>query len=319
MTIIEERTNKLIENLENKKGKDFSLVSGFTAQREPALFRHNVCGHEWETKPVNILRAPGKLGCPNCQYRAKSISTEEYSNKLYKLHGDEYTLVEGQKYVNNSTKLLFNHNSCGTVFSTRPRSMFVNEISCPYCFSKQPSKKLKTTDSFSKELQEKHSGEYALVEGSEYKDALSKVRVTHTLCGYTWDVRASHILHTSGCPVCQSSKGEKLVKELLNRYEVSFLQEHTFEDCRNTRPLPFDFALTSQTEVIGIIEYDGIQHYKPFEYFGGESKFKETKANDIKKTNYCKDNGIPLLRIEYTSSKATVERLVKKFIDKVEK
>ena len=52
-----------------------------------------------------------------------------------------------------------------------------------------------------------------------------------------------------------------------------------------------------------LIEFDGIQHFQPIEYFGGITEFKERKQNDEIKNNYCKINNIPLIRIPYTALK----------------
>jgi len=48
------------------------------------------------------------------------------------------------------------------------------------------------------------------------------------------------------------------------------------------------------------IEYQGIQHYKPIEHFGGEKHFEYQQANDKKKKKLCKDNGVILLDWSYT-------------------
>jgi len=48
-----------------------------------------------------------------------------------------------------------------------------------------------------------------------------------------------------------------------------------------------------------LIEYDGIQHFKPIKYFGGEEKFKFQQKTDFIKNEYCKNNNIKLLRIPY--------------------
>ena len=47
------------------------------------------------------------------------------------------------------------------------------------------------------------------------------------------------------------------------------------------------------------IEYDGEQHFKPIEYFGGEAHFKIQQKHDKIKDDFCKENGISLLRIPY--------------------
>ena len=47
------------------------------------------------------------------------------------------------------------------------------------------------------------------------------------------------------------------------------------------------------------IEFDGMQHFKIKEYWGGKKEFLEQQKRDHIKTNYCKDNNINLLRIKY--------------------
>ena len=47
------------------------------------------------------------------------------------------------------------------------------------------------------------------------------------------------------------------------------------------------------------IEYDGIQHFEPKDFFGGEESFSKLKEHDSIKSNYCMENNIRLLRIPY--------------------
>lgn len=47
------------------------------------------------------------------------------------------------------------------------------------------------------------------------------------------------------------------------------------------------------------IEFDGIQHFEPVEYFGGEKTFLRTIECDKIKNEYCSKNNIRLIRIKY--------------------
>lgn len=60
--------------------------------------------------------------------------------------------------------------------------------------------------------------------------------------------------------------------------------------------MPFDFYIK---EFNLCIEFDGEQHYRENNYFGGNNIFKETQKRDKIKNKYCKDNDINLLRIPY--------------------
>lgn len=99
-----------------------------------------------------------------------------------------------------------------------------------------------------------------------------------------------------------NSVGELRIKEFLTTHNVYFQQQIWFDDCRSKLPLPFDFGIykdAAHTKLLFIIEFDGIQHYKPVKHFGGESAFKDTQYWDNYKTQYCVDHNIPLLRIPY--------------------
>lgn len=61
----------------------------------------------------------------------------------------------------------------------------------------------------------------------------------------------------------------------------------------------FDFIIMKENNIIALIEYDGEQHYRPVEYFGGENKFKIQQIRDERKDIYCKENNILLIRIPY--------------------
>jgi very-short-patch-repair endonuclease len=62
------------------------------------------------------------------------------------------------------------------------------------------------------------------------------------------------------------------------------------------RKLPFDFYIP---EFNMCIEYDGEQHFKAVDYFGGEDGLKIRQIHDRIKTDYCNSNNILLLRIRY--------------------
>jgi len=67
-------------------------------------------------------------------------------------------------------------------------------------------------------------------------------------------------------------------------------------DNQYKKALQFDFYLPERN---ACIEYDGKQHYEPVDYFGGEKAFRLSLIRDGIKTAYCKEKGIPLLRIPY--------------------
>lgn len=129
-------------------------------------------------------------------------------------------------------------------------------------------------------------------------------------CGKTSIVYMSNLLqgftHSCGCGE-HDSVGEQLIKNILNENNIAYTYNYRFDDCRNILPLPFDFYLQ---EYNTCIEYDGVQHFEPIEYFGGEEAFKQRQINDNIKTQYCTDNNIQLIRLPYTLSEDEIKNII---------
>lgn len=121
---------------------------------------------------------------------------------------------------------------------------------------------------------------------------------------------------TSGgteCPTCaKASKGERKVKAVLNELGVTYKQQESFEDLKDKHPLRFDFTIYQTDKLIAVIEFNGIQHYKPRSAFGGEKAFQMQKKHDLMKVQYCVDHGLYLLQIPYKTCECDTEEYVRR-------
>lgn len=100
---------------------------------------------------------------------------------------------------------------------------------------------------------------------------------------------------------CLRSKGEYIIEELLKLNNIKYEVQKTFDDCRydNGYYARFDFYLKEDN---CLIEFDGQQHYyydKNTNGWNTQENFLQVKEKDNFKTKWCKDNGIPLIRIPY--------------------
>lgn len=130
--------------------------------------------------------------------------------------------------------------------------------------------------------------------------------------GHEWRATINN-RNKAGCPICNESKGEKLIEYFLTNNNICFKQQYRFNNCRNILPLPFDFYLTNYNLCI---EYHGKQHYKPIEYFGGVATFKKQQKRDKIKENYCIDNKILLLIIPYWDFDK-IEQILDEYINNI--
>jgi len=131
--------------------------------------------------------------------------------------------------------------------------------------------------------------------------------------GHEWYCKIYTRTRGDQCPICASSKGEKVVKEWLDDNCIKYEREYILRDCRDKRPLSFDFAIFKNDKLFGLIEYQGIHHYEPRAYFGGIKYLQDVKYKDKIKLDYCVNKNIPLLAIPYWELK-NVKTLVADFV-----
>ena len=119
------------------------------------------------------------------------------------------------------------------------------------------------------------------------------------------------------CAICRekiTSNGELKIENALAKYNIKYIPQYKFKDCKFKKVLPFDFYLPSLNICI---EYDGIQHYQIREHFGGYENFIDTKIRDTIKNIYCEENNIKLIRIPYWEFD-NIEEIIKNLLNKYE-
>lgn len=142
------------------------------------------------------------------------------------------------------------------------------------------------------------------------------------ICGNSFNITYKGYVSSmhKKCPTCSKSASgyEMIIRDILNKNNIDFLSEYSFEDCKDILPLHFDFYLSLYNLCI---EYDGEYHFKPLRISKEETeediqkRFMDIKKRDQIKDNYCKTHGINLLRIPYWE-KENIETLI---LDKIKK
>lgn len=108
------------------------------------------------------------------------------------------------------------------------------------------------------------------------------------------------------------SNGEHAVHDYLQRVGVSFDTECVVLIKGHNRRFDFDVLLNGRHY---FIEFDGEQHFKPVERFGGIDGFRERRRADFDKNKYAKSQKIPLLRIRYDQM-IDIPKLIDSFFDR---
>lgn len=152
------------------------------------------------------------------------------------------------------------------------------------------------TDDFIKKSNKVHNNKF-IYDKTEYINNKTHVIIT---CPVHGDFNQSPQGHLSGygCVQCyeRKSKPEMLIEQFLKEHNISYSNEVRFEECKNIYTLPFDFYIEDSNL---IIEYDGKHHFEPIECWGGIDTLNRVQNNDKIKNQYCVDNNIKLVRINY--------------------
>jgi hypothetical protein len=241
----------------------------------------------FEQTPSNHIHA--KQDCPMC-YGNKKMTIKEFIKKSNLIHNNKYnySLVE---YKNNYTKIKIICPIHG-IFEQKPINHLVQKQGCMLCAGKNK----KTTEEFISASKEIHGDlyDYSLV---NYINNGKNVEIICPIHGVFKQRPDSHICRGHGCPICKNSKGEQIIVKTLNDIKIDFIRQKEFDGCIDKKPLPFDFYLPKYNIYL---EYDGLQHFEPVEYWGGIDTLKYIQKHDKIKNDFCKNNSIKLIRIKYT-------------------
>lgn len=268
-------------NIHNNK-YDYRLVKYITNKVKVKIICpiHGV----FEQRPDNHLSGNG---CPSCNI----ITTENFINKCKKIHNNkyDYSLVT---YKNNKDKIKIICPIHG-VF-VQKSSSHLEGSGCKKCNNEKIKNRfIKTKEYFINKSKDIHGNKYNY-ELVIYVTNKVKVKIICPIHGVFEQTPSNHYKY--GCDLCNESKGEKLIEKYIKNQNIKYIRQYTFNNCKDKQVLPFDFYLPDFNTCI---EYDGIQHFKSIDYFGGEEKLKITKYHDEIKDIYCKINNIQLIRISY--------------------
>ena len=178
------------------------------------------------------------------------------------------------------------------IFNQRPNNHLNLKQGCPKCKFELNSL---TKSDFIERANAKHNNKFkydGLKDINKYNDFIKLICPIH---GEILQKIGWH-LSGNGCKLCKESKGEISISKYLDDKKIIYIREHKFHDCKNIKNLIFDFYIHSMNICI---EYNGIQHYKPIDNFGGYERYINQVENDNIKIKYCLDRKIDLIIVSY--------------------
>lgn len=278
--------------------------------------------HGWKTTISNRI----KYKCPYCSSKTPKKSPSKSKRILAIIRPDlisewhpikNLSLTPFDVTVGSSKKVWWLCEKNGHEWQSKILHRTITNSGCPYCTNKKvaqsnclavlhpniscswhPTKNLDLTP-------------FDVVAGTD-----KKVWWVCESCKHEWETSVrGRTIKGSGCPSCLESNGEKRVEIILNEIKINYEIQKRFDKCKNIKKLSFDFYLPQYN---ALIEYDGEQHFKSMDFFGGNKSFVETQKRDKIKNSFTLENNIPLLRIPYTKFDS-IEEEIRSFVAKLVK
>jgi len=264
------------------------------------------CGGEYETKYCIVASVKDKTEKDCCKFCASKKSAEKslkrrmskyYSKALdvcerfgYELISTEYDMDNVKNYIKFNCK---KHGEQSMMLDN-----FIRGHQCKKCSYELRANGLRTDTSLIEKRINSINGN-VLLNIDEFKDVTKHNLRIRCSCGKEFTTSfVNYTKHNvTTCFSCSSkeSSGEKLIKSILDELQIEYIQEKRFDDCRDIKPLPFDFYLPGYNTVI---EFDGQFHFDGRNYNNHETTVK----HDTIKDNYCSVKGIAVIRIPYWES-----------------
>jgi hypothetical protein len=263
---------------------DIKRESDYIDSKTSIIFSCVRCGKKYKKKPKEV----SKIKC-RCAERGNNYK-KEISKK-------DLELIDN--YINIRKSILHRCKNCKLCFNSSPKSVLNSIYGCPSC-----SGKIFSIDKYKSILPKN-----LRLLSSEYIGSNFKHKHLCVDCHSEFETKPNYILHmNTNCPICSKSKGERQIIDILDSLGLEYEKEYTVKI--SGKNLRFDFYIPSKCL---LIEYDGIQHYKPVDLFGGLEYYEKLKVNDKLKDSWSYENNISLLRIPYN---VNIESYLKNFLVK---
>jgi len=208
-----------------------------------------------------------------------------------------FEVVKGKYLDSKQRTIILKCSTCTEEWIESWENILIGQ-GCPFCARKRVSEFNNLQTDYPELMEEWDYVKNKTLPSDYFPKSNKSVWWICSLCSNSYFTQISNRTQKdSSCPKCCESKGEKSISKWLTDNGIKNIQEFRFENCRDKRPLPFDFYLPDYNVCI---EYDGEQHHTTrTNFFGGKEKLEELKRRDKIKTKYCKDNDMFLLRIPH--------------------
>ena len=249
-------------------------------------------GHSWQAKVCS--RVYNGTGCPYCSGRKAIIGVNDLQTthqELVKEWDFDKNIIKPTEVSKGSRTKVWWKCKNGHSWQASINIRTNNKSGCPCCSGYKAITGETDLATTHPELLKEWDYEKNVINPSEIKSKSSKKVWWKCKNGHSWQAVVYSRTRGRGCPICNGSKSERIVVDVLQELSIKFEREWVQRLGINNRR--YDFYLS---DIKLCIEIDGLQH---FEESAGQFKGKYTinKTADTQKNNYLLKHDIPLLRI----------------------
>lgn len=249
------------------------------------------CGDEIVAKATALRSGHTKsCGCTSYQRVSKALSKELQPGDKF----GRYTVLYKESETGQGG-LYRCRCECGVEKTIKRQFLLDGRIVSCGCYSRDEKSQRQLID-----ITGQRFGLLTVLSKSDYQGGDGVYWNVRCDCG-TEKVVSGHAMRRGeiiSCGCSKRSNGEMTIERLLLENNLFYKSEYTFPDLPRLR---YDFVIFDENQnPIRIIEYDGEQHFKPVDYFGGEKRFQQQIINDAIKNQYAFDHNIPIVRFPYT-------------------
>lgn len=243
-----------------------------------------ICNYQWAVFPYSLCDG---TSCPKCAGVLRKTHDEFISEINVKNPNIEIL----DKYINNNTLIKCRCKIDGYEWNACPTNL-LRGSGCYVCGVRQ---KCKSHTDFVNEVKNINNSVKII---GKYINSKTRIKSHCQICGHIWNPLPDSLLRGSGCPKCNFSRGENYIYNFLNLHEILFEPQKRFEGLVgiNNGQLSYDFYLPKYS---ALIEYQGEQHYRSIDYYGGDEHLEKQIEHDTRKREYAEQNNIKLIEIPY--------------------
>lgn len=267
-------------------------ITNYVSMNTNLPFICKKCGKEFKRQPTVFIHR--NATCPYCNGKPRNIpyTTEEFIEKSKNIFQRNDWSYEKTTYKGNDKKVGINCHKQdefgkehGMFYVTPHAHIGKMHSGCPKCSGKYGGQ-----ERFEKLVEQKY-GKYYDLSKTIYKTALTPITVICPVHG-EFKTKPNWMLSDRGCPYCSSSNVEIEIKSMLDKENINYEYKARNKQLPFLDGLEIDFFIPSKSIAI---ECQGIQHFKPINFFGGKEKYEEQIKRDEKKKLLCEQNNIKLL------------------------